>query len=603
MEQNSKEKRVKIEQLKAGKIWTNWVLNTSEDGKKTKIPLSKVNDKNAWITYKQAFDRAEWKKWENIGIGIMFAQNSTGLALCGIDIDAHNVDTNPLAKEIMDMFSDTYIEKSPSGKGYHILFFAELDKLPQTKQEYEKLYKQKNSELDIECYISGITNRYFTFTGNQTSESDYVTNKTDTLLEFLKKYMTKTSALEGQLEFPVFEQSELTEEKEAEKKEVGTTVSNNFKTVPKSQTPNPPVPVLPKVRHKEKHDNQDIVQCARAADLLNYFKTSGYTISQHGQQFYVKQFPGLCIKPESNAWYHFYTNQGRTNNSIDCLTLILGRSFKQAVYELTGKDVSNMRSSEYPKKQAPQYTSPPSLPKNEKENKVLKMPEQAPNMRQLFAYFCQTRKIPAEIVEELVHANLLYQSQNNFSTVINGVPQTFKNANAVFVHRNEKGEAVGGEIQGCNSFKRFKGIVAGTGESAFMFSPFPAKDGKPKRAYIFESAIDLMSFYTFCDKKKLTGAVFVSMAGLKPAVPKKLQEQGVRIISCVDNDDAGRQFEKENNFERSESVKGYLDYKGFKDWNELLVFKSENPDANIMEKNSAPQEQKNKKANFFSRRK
>ncbi|MDE7363565.1 MAG: DUF3991 domain-containing protein [Ruminococcus sp.] len=596
MKQIPEKKSVKIEQLKTGKIWTNWVWNINQDGKKTKIPLSKVNDKNTWITYQQAADRA---KWENIGIGIMFAKNSTGLALCGIDIDAHNVDTNPLAKEIMDMFSDTYIEKSPSGKGYHILFFAELDKLPQTKQEYEKLYKQKNSELDIECYISGITNRYFTFTGNQTSENDYVTNKTDTLLEFLQKYMTKTSALEGQLEFPVLEQSELTEEKEAEEKKVNTTVSDTFKTVSNPYNPTPPQVH----QEKKKNQNQDIVQCARETDLLSYLKTSGYTISQHGQQFYVKQFPGLCIKPESNAWYHFYTNQGRTNNSIDCLTLILGRSFKQAVYELTGKDVSNMRSSDYPKKQAPQYTSPPPPPKTEKENKVMKMPEQAPNMRQLFAYFCQTRKIPAEIVEELVHANLLYQSQNNFSTVINGVPQTFKNANAVFVHRNEKGEAVGGEIQGCNSFKRFKGIVAGTGESAFMFSPFPAKDGKPKRAYIFESAIDLMSFYTFCDKKKLTGAVFVSMAGLKPAVPKKLQEQGVKIISCVDNDDAGRQFEKENNFERSESVKGYLDYKGFKDWNELLVFKSENPDVNIMEKSSASQEQKNKKTNFFSRRK
>lgn len=597
MKQNPEKKSVKIEQLKTGKIWTNWVWNINQDGKKTKIPLSKVNDKNTWITYQQAADRA---KWENSGIGIMFAKNDKGLALCGIDIDAHNVDTNPLAREIMEMFSDTYTERSPSGKGYHILFFAELDKLPQTKQEYTKLYKQRNSELDIECYISGITNRYFTFTGSQTSKSDFVIDKTDTLLEFLNKYMTQTDALEGQLEFSILEQSELTEEKETEEKKVITTVSDTFKTVSNPYTPTPP-----QVNHKEKknNQNQDIVQCAREADLLHYLKTSGYTISQHGQQFYVKEFPGLCIKPESNAWYHFYTNQGRTNNSIDCLTLVLGRSFKQAVYELTGKDVSNMRSSDYPKKQAPQYTSPPKSLSAPQKNKVVKMPEQAPNMRQMLAYFCQTRKIPAQIVEEFVHAKLLYQSQNTFNTIINGVPQTYKNANAVFVHRNEKGEAIGGEIQGCNSFKRFKGIVAGTGESAFMFSPFPAKDGKPKRAYIFESAIDLMSFYTFCDKKKLTGAVFVSMAGLKPAVPKKLQEQGVKIISCVDNDDAGRQFEKENNFERSESVKGYLDYKGFKDWNELLVFKSENPDADIMEKSPVPQEQKNKKTNFFSRRK
>lgn len=353
----------------------------------------------------------------------------------------------------------------------------------------------------------------------------------------------------------------------------------------------------------QKEDFDKLIQAAREADLLSYFQQSGYNIERHGENYYVKEIKGLCIRPEKNQWYNHYTNTGRTNNSIDCLKLILGKSFNQAVYELTGKDVSNSRSSDYPKKQAPQYTSPPKTVQTEKEKKVLKMPEQSQNMRQLFAYLCQTRKIPCEIVEEFVHAKLLYQSQNIVNATVNGIPQTFKNANAVFVHRNENGETVGAEIQGCNSFKRFKGIAPGTAESAFMFTPFPTKDGKPKRAYIFESAIDLMSFYTFCNKKKLTGAVFISMAGLKPEVPKKLQTQGVKIISCVDNDDAGRKFEKENNFERSEDVKSYLDYKGFKDWNELLVFKSENPDANIMEKISAPQEQKNEKTNFFSRRK
>ncbi len=194
------ERRVSVEQLKTGKIWCNWVWYTTKDGKKTKKPLSKVNDTNTWITYTEAENNAEWD--ENKGVGIMFAKNRSGLALCGIDIDAHHVDTNPLSKEIMEMFSDTYIERSPSGKGYHILFFSRLDKLP-TEQEYKELYKQKNSELDVECYISGMTNRYFTFTGNQTSEGDYVTDKTDTLLEFLEKYMknppSSVSSIENQL--------------------------------------------------------------------------------------------------------------------------------------------------------------------------------------------------------------------------------------------------------------------------------------------------------------------------------------------------------------------------------------------------------------------
>lgn len=218
-------------------------------------------------------------------------------------------------------------------------------------------------------------------------------------------------------------------------------------------------------------------------------------------------------------------------------------------------------------------------------------------MRRLFAYLCQSRKIPAQIVEELVHARLLYQSENVVDTTINGQQKTFRNANAVFVHRDVDGKVVGGEIQGLNSFKRYKGVAAGTGESAFMFTPVPARDGKVRRAYIFESAIDLMSFYTFCDKRKLEGAMLLSMAGLKPTIPKKLQAEGVQIISCVDNDDAGRAFERENGFIRSVGVKAQLDERGLKDWNELLVFKSENPDVNLK---ANQQEQQPEHRHFFS---
>lgn len=342
----------------------------------------------------------------------------------------------------------------------------------------------------------------------------------------------------------------------------------------------------------KKEEFENLIQTAREANLLHYFESSGYTVDKKGENYYVKDFPGLCIQPDRNQWYYHYENIGRTNNAIDCLTLVCGRDFNQAVYELTGQDITEKRSAEFEKKHAPQYTSPPPKKiETVKQKKELQMPEQASNMRRLFAYFCQSRKIPSEIIEELVHEKLLYQSENTVNLTINGVPQTFHNANAVFIHKNENGDVIGGEIQGLNSFKRYKGIVAGTGESAFIFAPVPAKDGKPKRAYLFESTIDLMSFYAFCDKTKIEGSLFVSMAGLKPTVPKKLQAAGIEIISCVDNDDAGRRFEAEHHFHRSDSVKAHLDDKGFKDWNELLVFKSEQPDMNFVARNE-PQAEK-----------
>ena len=201
---HTEEKKVTISQLKQGKIWCNWVWYTTKDGKQTKRPLSKVNDPSTWITYEDARKNTEWSKDEK-GIGIMFAKNRSGLAICGIDIDSHHADKNPVADEIIAMFSDTYIEKSPSGKGFHILFFAEMDKLPNTKT-YKEKYLQKNSKLDVECYISGMTSRYFTFTGNQVSESDCLNDKTDTLIKFLDKYMLSSVSSSSQIK--------LTEERE-----------------------------------------------------------------------------------------------------------------------------------------------------------------------------------------------------------------------------------------------------------------------------------------------------------------------------------------------------------------------------------------------------
>lgn len=320
---------------------------------------------------------------------------------------------------------------------------------------------------------------------------------------------------------------------------------------------------------------------ARKASLLDYFRSSGYTVQRKGAEYYIKEFAGLCINPEKHLWFHHYTGEGGSS-AIDCLTKVLGRDFKQAVFELTGRDVTAARSYEHSGEYKPQYTAPPKPDRPAPERKELEMPEQSKNMRQLFAYMCQARKIPAEIVEELVHAGLLYQSERmTTAKTASGETKTYRNANAVFVHKDADGNVIGAELQGLNSFKRFKGIAAGTGDSAFMFSPVPARDGKIRRAYIFESAIDLMSFYKFCDKKKLEGAVLVSMAGLKPSVPKALQAQGVEIFSCVDNDDAGRRFEKENGFVRPKGVIEQLDKQGFKDWNELLVFKTSNPDAHL----------------------
>ena len=48
---------------------------------------------------------------------------------------------------------------------------------------------------------------------------------------------------------------------------------------------------------KEEFDR--LVQEAREADLLDFFQKSGYTVKKSGANYYINEFPGLCIKPET----------------------------------------------------------------------------------------------------------------------------------------------------------------------------------------------------------------------------------------------------------------------------------------------------------------
>ena len=96
---------------------------------------------------------------------------------------------------------------------------------------------------------------------------------------------------------------------------------------------------------------------------------------------------------------------------------------------------------------------------------------------------------------------------------------------------------------------------------------FSLKVGTPNKVYVFESAIDLLSFRQLASPNKLQDSVLVSMAGLKPSTLKTFAERGLTLYACVDNDEAGSRFTSENNLIPCNKV---LADSGVKDFNELL---------------------------------
>lgn len=278
------------------------------------------------------------------------------------------------------------------------------------------------------------------------------------------------------------------------------------------------------------------LQAARSANLAEYFMSHGFDCELNRNELHVKGFGGFYINTETNEWHCFSLggkNGGR--NAVNCLMQMLGMDLKTAVTELSGY-APPVRSAE-------RLTYAQSKP----TKKELVLPEHADDMRKVFAYLCQTRKIDYKIVSDLVKDGLLYQD---------------KRGNAVFIHRDESGQIVGAEIQGTSTYKRFKGVAAGTSDSLFSL-----KFGTPNRAYVFESTIDLLSFKQLANPAKIQNCVLVSMAGLKPNALNPLAERGLRLYSCVDNDEAGNRFTSSNGLTPCNRV---LVENGVKDYNELL---------------------------------
>lgn len=296
------------------------------------------------------------------------------------------------------------------------------------------------------------------------------------------------------------------------------------------------------------------LQAARSANLAEYFQAHGYDCELRRNELHVKGFGGFYIKTDTNEWYCFSKsgkNGGR--NAVNCLMEMLGMDLKTAVSELSGGSPARLNSYE-------RYSPPPP------EKRELELPERADHMRNVFAYLCKTRKIDGKIVEQLVRDGLLYQD---------------KRGNAVFLHKNGDREIIGAELQGTNSYKRFKGVAAGTSDSLFA-----VKIGTPNRAYVFESAIDLLSFKMLANQNKIQNSVLVSMAGLKPNSLKPLAEKGLRLYACVDNDEKGLEFISRHGLIPANTILGEH---GVKDFNELLQVITRNRE--MVAKSTAPQNQ------------
>ena len=190
-----------MKNLKLEKRWGIWKRIINKDGKVSKVPFRNLkqpassNDQNTWIEYETANQLLSNNPRNVAGLSFFlrpfepFEKEAT-VSLCGIDIDAHDAEKNDIAEEILQLFENTYAERSPSGKGYHIICYVHTQALFTEEFNLDN-YRMRNDEYELEVYVGANTNRYFTYTGDMVSASDTITDQTENVIKILKKYMTQ----------------------------------------------------------------------------------------------------------------------------------------------------------------------------------------------------------------------------------------------------------------------------------------------------------------------------------------------------------------------------------------------------------------------------
>ena len=170
--------------LTQAQAWVLWQLKKKND-KFTKIPVridgsyAKTNDPSTWGEFSTVVSVYEANRAIYDGIGFCLHDNIVGIDLDHI-ITANGV-VNPVAHDIIEKFSTTYIEYSPSGTGVHIFCIGDI-----------KRSGKGTNEKWIEAYDRN-SPRYLTVTGEHfSSSSNNVTNCQSSLDWLYEEFFTKT---------------------------------------------------------------------------------------------------------------------------------------------------------------------------------------------------------------------------------------------------------------------------------------------------------------------------------------------------------------------------------------------------------------------------
>ena len=278
---------------------------------------------------------------------------------------------------------------------------------------------------------------------------------------------------------------------------------------------------------------------ANAVDLEKFLRAQGETLVRSGKEYRWKAHDSMTVC--GNKWFRH--SQSKGGFPVDFVMEFYGKSFPEAVQMLTGE----------PGEVQPEADPAPSP--------AFRLPLRNVTNANILNYLTQERKLSPSLVNFFIAAGDIYEDGAHH--------------NVVFVGRDVDGHPRYASSRGIN--EKFRQDAAGA-EKAFGF----AHRGTDKQLLVFEAPIDLLSFIELFPKNWQQHN-YLSLGGVSgKALRQFLSERPdvERVFLCLDADKAGEDACKRLVELLPDTVSVTRIQPCMKDWNDVLVHRTEIPNRN-----------------------
>ena len=278
---------------------------------------------------------------------------------------------------------------------------------------------------------------------------------------------------------------------------------------------------------------------ANAVDLEKFLRAQGETLVRSGKEYRWKAHDSLTVC--GNKWFRH--SQSKGGFPVDFVMEFYGKSFPEAVQMLTGE----------PGEVQPETDPAPSP--------AFRLPLRNVTNANILNYLTQERKLSPSLVNFFIAAGDIYEDAAHH--------------NVVFVGRDADGHPHYASSRGIR--EKFRQDAAGA-EKAFGF----AHRGTDKQLLVFEAPIDLLSFIELFPKNWQQHN-YLSLGGVSgKALRQFLSERPdvERVFLCLDADKAGEDACKRLAALLPDTVSVTRIQPCMKDWNDVLVHRTEIPNRN-----------------------